>query len=431
MGRRTRSIFLAGIFIILVIFLYRSTPLFNQSAPAITSVKPVGTIILDREDKVVGTILLDRYILGVPEELQNDAVFVSNEGGDIAIIPLRDPMNLAVSWDNNWDTIVNWQPEGCQLTLAGWEGIYQSNIAGDEIAPIVNYSGLNPYPIINRIIFFPSPDLSQVIVWSPQGQYHQTDMYSGWFDMEDQYLFSVDPSQPGTALSINHGATIAGHPRLAFNNRVRWSPDNQFIAYIDYDANDMTYQLFLYDLQTGKRTQITNLTEPRPVLYNANIYGLRFSPDSNYLLASYYPHYDQLYQDEVTLIWDIVHEEVVATLDADQYRILHWQDDHSLLLLDVVSDEFVVFDIIDNSYSQYEGYLSSPFFNYWGYFIPETNFYIFFYANLAAHTEDLRVVDVSTGTMYLIPGVTQYTPYLREYIVYLHVPEGDSCFSNP
>jgi hypothetical protein len=430
MKRSTRTIVITAILIILLFFLYRSAPIGN-GLTSNTADKQVGTIVLDRNEKEVGPFLLDRYILGVPEELQHDAIFFSSPGGEIAIT-LLDPMNLAVAWDRNWDTIVNWEPESCQLTLAGWEGIYQSDIAGDEVTPIINYSSLNSYPVINRGLFFPSPDMSQVIVWSPQGEYHQTDMYSGWYDVEDLYLFSIYPPQPGTALSINHGATTAGHPRLAFNGRVRWAPNNQFIAYIDYSANSMTYQLFLYDLQTGSRTQITNLTEPRPVLYNANIYGIRFSPDSAYLLASYYPHYDVVHQDERTLIWDIAQSRMAATLDPSQYRILNWLDEHTLLLLDRETEEFLVFDIVENSFFDYQGYLSSAFFeSYWGYFIPETDFYVFFYYNRAAQSEDLHAVDLSTGIVYLIPGVTQYIPYLSEYHVYLHDPEGNACFDNP
>lgn len=419
MKRRTRSIFLAGIFIFLIIFLFRSTP-----EGEVVSVTSQSNSLVSVKPNIPS--LTQRVIIGVPEELQSYGIFYAGEGGDVVIITFTDPLNPIAHWEHNWDPILNWDSETCLLTMVGDHGIYTSTLSGNEINFLLYYEDLN---LPDQGLFFPSPNLEEAVFSHSISDCWALGSMNWYCENEDLSYISINDPLLIRPVTTNHGAGIQYYNWATLFSFVSWSPDSRYIAYIDRDVNEI-HQVYLLDTQSGNRTQITAFMEPRPEYQMLNIRRVEFSPEGSYLLVEYEEYSSEPGLNTSWILWDMVNNEVIENLS---FYNIEWGNDSTLFLQNSNDQTLSLYNIRDNST---EIIFDSSFFNneyiiHWIHPVESSAFILALLHNRFGYGRDLYAIDILSGAVFLIPDTQLSLPDANLFIDILENPTGNTCFSNP
>lgn len=214
-------------------------------------------------------------------ETQQKLLFVSNQDGDREVYSVdSDGKNLVQLTENHSDDYdASWSPSGDKILFTsnrekGNTEVYLMNADGTEqvnISQSNGFDGRARWSPDGRSIVFNSDrngtDLLFIYslrnktltplqvdgvfsaaeaVWSPDGEWIAFQGYNQ-FSKSDIWLIRADGSQ---------SRQLTNDPKSE-DSRVSWSPDGRKLAY--HSRRDHLYNIYIYDLDINKETQITQL----------------------------------------------------------------------------------------------------------------------------------------------------------------------------
>jgi hypothetical protein len=427
MKRRTRSIFLAGIFVFLILFFFRSTPVGEEVlllTPTLTM-----TITHSIPHKTILPPLEPRIHLGAPQEIENGAFVFTDQFGEVTVVSIADPSAPVASWFNGTVShLIDWNANNCELIFLNNWNIFSININQITINTNDILKSLNIPPNVIVLDFLISPDLTRFAFWYTTDNIFTNHQDIFTINQHLSYFFLDDPENE-IHITDNQGYYSRSTPSVNFSRAISWSQDSTLLSYVDRDS-DGVRQEFIYNLLNHSTSTVSRFTYQPGGISGGYIVSQYFSPSGQRISYNNWNPSSTPSDPTGTYIWDIPSGNLLIRLD-DNFDVLAWVDDQTILIWDSDTSETLLYYI---SEGRFETLLAPPEYIFYGFLdlIPQTSLYSFFVFNPDTQQSQIRVMDLETREVYCLPGMGELEPLLRfEYPTYIPNSGSNDCFPVP
>lgn len=208
-----------------------------------------------------------------------------------------------------------WHTNGCYFLVDDVDGNIQvMDLNGNIVQTLFEYEQLSAIAsnLLGREVFI-SPNNEWIWYWSGFGQAYRERGPEVRTEAQNIYSISLDFQSGPYEISENGGAYVG-----------KWSPDNRFIAYSDYDENHI-HQVFVTTFEGKERFKLTGFHEiSQAEQWNKGVLSIDWSPDGKRIAVTHYENYEPQ-----VMIYDLMN--IKEPYQIENSRSLWWLDSNRLV----------------------------------------------------------------------------------------------------